>query len=108
MFLFITVKTRIKLFYRPKEIQGDEDESYKLLTFDLLSKQLEIKNPSNYYVTFNQIKIGDQIVNLNGADMIAPQGIAYFNISADSSNLISWNSINSYGGISTEMKKNLP
>ncbi|WGL98886.1 molecular chaperone [Arsenophonus sp. aPb] len=106
--LFITVKTRIKLFYRPEKIQGDAEESYKLLTFRRLGKQLEVKNPSNYYVTINQLKIGNQIVNLNDTDMIAPQEIAYFNISANSSNLISWNSINSYGGISAEMKKNLP
>lgn len=59
-------------------------------------------------MTINQLKIGNQIVNLNDTDMIAPQEIAYFNISANSSNLISWNSINSYGGISAEMKKNLP
>ncbi|WP_233458166.1 fimbrial biogenesis chaperone [Arsenophonus endosymbiont of Apis mellifera] len=106
--LFITVKTRIKLFYRPEKIQGDAEESYKLLTFRRLGKLLEVKNPSNYYVTINQLKIGNQIVNLNDTDMIAPQEIAYFNISANSSNLISWNSINSYGGISAEMKKNLP
>ncbi|WP_148305560.1 molecular chaperone [Candidatus Arsenophonus nilaparvatae] len=106
--LFITVKTRIKLFYRPKEIQGDADESYKLLVFRRLGKQLAVKNSSNYYVTINQLKIGSQIVNLKDQDMIAPQGVAYFNILANSSDLISWNSINSYGGISTEMKKNLP
>lgn len=106
--LFITVKTRIKLFYRPKDIQGDAEESYKLLTFRRFGKQLEVKNPSNYFVTINQLKIGNQIVNLNNVDMIAPQEIAYFNISSNPSDLISWNSINSYGGISAEMKKNLP
>ena len=105
--LFITVKTRIKLFYRPKDIQGDAEESYKLLTFRRVGKQLEVKNPTNYYVTINQLKMGNQIVNLNDAEMIAPQGISYFHIPAKSSDLISWNSINSYGGISTEMKKNL-
>lgn len=99
------VKTRINLFYRPKKIQGDADESYKLLVFHRLGKQLAVKNPSNYYVTINQLKIGSQIVNLKDQDMIATQGVAYFNILANSSDLISWNSINSYGGISTEMKK---
>ncbi|HGJ5875198.1 MAG TPA: molecular chaperone [Arsenophonus sp.] len=103
--LFITVKTRIKLFYRPKDIQGDAEESYKLLTFRRVGKQLEVKNPTNYYVTINQLKMGNQIVNLNDAEMIAPQGAAYFHIPTKSSDLISWSSINSYGGISTEMKK---
>ncbi|PHM26292.1 P pilus assembly chaperone PapD [Xenorhabdus ehlersii] len=104
--LLIAVKTRIKLFYRPEGIEGDSEEAYKTLTFCRIGHQLEVRNPSNYYVTIGQLKVAGK--TLTGTDMIAPQGVAYFVLPSESSGLVSWNSINSHGGISKEIIKNLP
>ncbi|SFU82055.1 P pilus assembly protein, chaperone PapD [Xenorhabdus koppenhoeferi] len=104
--LLITVKTRIKLFYRPEGIEGDPEEAYKMLTFRRIDNQLEVRNPSNYYVTLGQLKVAGK--TLTGTDMIAPQGVAHFVLPSESSGLVSWNSINSYGGVSKEIIKNLP
>ncbi|WP_045960633.1 fimbrial biogenesis chaperone [Xenorhabdus poinarii] len=104
--LLIAVKTRIKLFYRPEGIEGDSEEAYKTLTFRRIGHQLEVRNPSHYYVTIGQLKVAGQV--LTGTDMIPPQGVAYFVLPSASSGLISWNSINSHGGVSKEVVKNLP
>ncbi|WP_399478171.1 molecular chaperone [Xenorhabdus griffiniae] len=104
--LLIAVKTRIKLFYRPEGIEGDSEEAYKMLTFHRIGHQLEVKNPSNYYVTIGQLKVAGKL--LTGTDMIPPHGVAHFVLPSESSGLVSWNSINSHGGISKEVIKNLP
>ncbi|PHM26110.1 fimbrial biogenesis chaperone [Xenorhabdus budapestensis] len=104
--LLITVKTRIKLFYRPEGIEGDSEEAYKMLKFRRIGHQLEVRNPSNYYVTIGQLEVAGK--PLTGTDMIAPQGVAHFVLPSESPGLVSWNSINSYGGVSKEVIKNLP
>ncbi|MCW6567186.1 molecular chaperone [Yersinia ruckeri] len=103
--LVIAVKTRIKLFYRPEGIKGDADEAYKSLTFRQIGNQLEVKNPSNYYVTIGQLKVAGKVIP--GVDMIAPQEIMHYLLPSKNPGWVSWNSINSYGGVSTEITKNL-
>ncbi|CNE30557.1 molecular chaperone [Yersinia nurmii] len=104
--LLIAVKTRIKLFYRPKGISGDAEDAYKSLMFRRIGNQLEVKNPSNYYVTLGQIRVNGKA--LAGADMIAPQGVSYFLLPSDSAGCsVKWSSINSYGGVSPEITQKL-
>uniref|UniRef100_UPI003704B612 fimbrial biogenesis chaperone n=1 Tax=Yersinia aldovae TaxID=29483 RepID=UPI003704B612 len=103
--LVIAVKTRIKLFYRPEGIKGNAEEAYKSLIFSQRGNQLAINNPSNYYVTIGQLKVAGKVIP--NVDMIAPKETMYYLLPSRQPGLISWNSINSYGGISAEITKDL-
>lgn len=50
--LQISVKSRIKVFYRPTGLPGDATEAYKALTFTRQGRQLKVNNPTPYHVSF--------------------------------------------------------
>ncbi|WP_228146077.1 molecular chaperone [Acinetobacter sp. ANC 4558] len=52
-----TVRTRIKLFYRPTKLKIQPMAAYEALLFSpITNKQIEINNPSPYYITITQIQ----------------------------------------------------
>lgn len=112
-FLF---KNRIKIFYRPKGIIGDPVESIKNMSFSIEKGQnnyLVVNNPSNFYINFNEIKVGSANTYFSvesGNDMVPPQssvrwkiadGSAYKNISE-----VNYSIVNDYGAI-IKHKENL-
>lgn len=99
--LLITVKTRIKLFYRPVGIQDRAEDAHSTLKFRRMGNQIQVYNPSNYYVTFSTLKIGE--IEIAEADMVAPRDTVRYSLPAGSAGNVSWESINSYGGISERM-----
>lgn len=68
----ITVINRIKVFYRPQSLLARVADAYKKITVSRCGKQMAIKNPTPYYVTFYSFKIDNQEVTR--AQMIAPYG----------------------------------
>jgi len=68
----ITVINRIKVFYRPQSLLARAADAYKKITVSRCGKQIAIKNPTPYYVTFYSFKIDNQEVTR--AQMIAPYG----------------------------------
>lgn len=51
------VRTRIKLFYRPTNLNIQPQQAYKLLKFkDLNEKQMEVDNPTPYFITLIQVQ----------------------------------------------------
>lgn len=96
--LQISVKTRIKLFYRPAGLQGEANLAYKTLKFTISKNKLSINNPSPYYVSFYNVKIGASEINDPG--MVAPYGTHSLTVPTGVDGIISWQAINDYGGIS--------
>lgn len=76
--LLLILKSRIKMFYRPKNIQGSASELSKNLVFDLNQQkgvsQLRIKNNSGFYASFAnaQIKVKGKFYPVD-IDMVAPK-----------------------------------
>lgn len=68
--LQISVKTRIKMFYRPAGLTGNASEAYKFQRFTKNGNQLRVDNPTPYYVSFYSIKIGAN--EIEEAGMAAP------------------------------------
>lgn len=100
--LLIAVKTQIKLFYRPANLQGNPAEAYKKLKFLAQNGQLAIKNPTPYSVSLKSLKV-------NGTEVVDPPMILPFttelvdkHVSAGAK--ISWQAINDFGGITPEEK----
>lgn len=96
--LQISVKTRIKLFYRPADLPGEANQAYKTLKFALGNNQLTVNNPSPYYVSFHNVKVGTS--EIKDAGMIAPFSTHNLTVPTGATGQVSWQAINDYGGIS--------
>lgn len=98
--LKLVVKTRLKLFYRPKTLKGSASEAYKSLTFTRSGEALHVNNPTSYYVTFSSLKLGNK--SLSDTEMIAPQSNLTIPIDAKTiGKTVRWSAINDYGGTSS-------
>lgn len=96
--LQISVKTRIKLFYRPAGLSGDPGEAYKSLTFTRSGNQLLVNNPTPYHVSFYNVNVGGK--EINDAGMVEPQSSLILRLPAEATGAVSWKAINDFGGIS--------
>ncbi|MBA1205198.1 molecular chaperone [Pseudomonas capeferrum] len=107
--LNIALRTRIKLFYRPTQIQGDPVRSLKELYLAITRQEgrphLSIRNPTPYHYTFSRLDIvnGSQQKAIPATDMLAPLSERSYALPAgiDGSNLQAIVTvINDYGGTS--------
>lgn len=103
--LQISVKNRIKLFYRPVGLAGNTADAYKQLTFTRSGSQLSVNNPTPYYVSFYSLKLGN--VEIKDPEMVAPHGRLSWAIPAASPSSVTWQAINDHGGISAAASQNL-
>ncbi|EXF95614.1 fimbrial assembly chaperone [Pseudomonas fluorescens HK44] len=105
--LQITVKTQIKLFYRPAGLSGRlATESYKALEFKRVGNQLQAHNPTPFYVSFYTLKYGEQAID--DAKMIAPNSTQRWTLpDVISAGSVSWQAITDYGGISPVARSSL-
>lgn len=96
--LQISVKTRIKLFYRPEGITETTKEAAERLSFKRTAKQLIVTNPTPYYFTFNTLKVGQKDVD-SLSTMVPPKGEMQYTLNGTGNN-VEWNYINDFGGVS--------
>lgn len=95
--LKLVVKTRIKMFYRPSSLPGYPEDACKELVFKKINQQLEVSNPSAYYVVFENVKIGN--TPIKEADMVAPFSKVLLPLPVnEKSDVLTWRVINDYGG----------
>lgn len=102
--LQLTVKTQIKLFYRPKGLSSKEaNEAYSKLDFSFKNGVLNVQNPTPYFVSFYEVKVDGK--ELTSPGMVFPNSTLSFNITKGHN--ISWSAINDYGGITKTKSYNL-
>lgn len=101
--LQITVRTRIKIFYRPESIKNQKSsEAYKLLTFSKSGNGLVVHNPTPFYISFYSLKVnGKEIKNVG---MVSPRST--LPIPANNGNTVAYQTINDFGGITKEIIAN--
>lgn len=104
--LTIAIKTRIKLIYRPGSVTGTPDEAAKNLTWRHQGNQLEVRNNSPFWITFQQVKFGSSEVKEPG--MVGPFSSASMIAPAGGGHSVSWNIINDYGGNSALQTATVP
>ncbi|MEO9384143.1 fimbrial biogenesis chaperone [Chromobacterium phragmitis] len=102
--LQLAIKSRIKVFYRPKDAQlprGENPAKQLQPAFDAASGKLVLKNPSPYYITLTGISLpGDKSPrDLNG-QMVPPKGEASIPLKALPASL-KLSNINDYGAQDT-------
>lgn len=94
--LQVAIKTRIKLFWRPR---GLGDMPPEPLRFRREAQSLVVSNISPYYITFQRLDIGGTAV-ATGSQMVPPRGSARYPLGAVAGNTVNWQTINDFGGAS--------
>ena len=73
--MHISVRTRIKLFFRPPGLRGTAARAPDRLSWTLVRTQgspmLRIDNPTPFHVTIARVELGDAALDLRG-DMVRP------------------------------------
>ena len=95
--LQISIKTRIKLIYRPAALAGNAAAAYKALTFTRQGSQLKVTNPTAYHLAFYSIKVGS--AEIKDAGSVAPFSSVSLPLPAGAGAQVSWQTINDFGGI---------
>lgn len=96
--LQLAIKTRVKLFYRPAGLQGKAADAPATLQWSVQGNQLVAKNPSDYSVTLNTVKLdGKEVKNV---DLVLPKSEAHYQLPAGAArgSSVSYTSINDFGG----------
>ncbi|EPD6687681.1 fimbrial biogenesis chaperone [Cronobacter turicensis] len=104
--LKLVVKTRIKLFYRPKKLLADAQTAYQQLKFHLAGDQLVVENPTPLYLVFDSLEVG--ATRIQSADMLAPFASQRFALpTKETGREVSWRVINDYGGVTKPETRHL-
>ncbi|MDF7788622.1 molecular chaperone [Pantoea stewartii] len=100
--LLISVKSVIKLFYRPAALSGDPVTAYEKLVFTRRGAKVYVSNPTPYYISFYDLSVGGvQVKKLPTLKPLSEQAI---DVPAGASGSVSWRTINDFGGI-TDVRK---
>lgn len=101
--LQMVVKSRLKLFYRPAELNGSPEDSWQQLQVVHQENQLLISNPSPYFVSLYSFEVDGK--EYKHVDTVPPKGSITLPVRRAS--LVSWRAINDYGGISQAIHRRL-
>ncbi|CNI11727.1 putative fimbrial chaperone protein [Yersinia aldovae] len=97
--LQVAVKTRIKLIFRPEGLKGTPEEVTQNLKWQRSGNQLQVTNPTPFYMNFQQISVGGK--EIKDVTFVAPMSSTSFAMPASSGSSVSWKIINDYGGVGT-------
>lgn len=107
----IAISTCIKLFIRPDKIAGDSEAVTDSLDWKYKDKELQVNNPTPFYINFSFIRVGDKYINISGENgCLAPFSSRSFALPVDikgAPSEISWRIINDLGAESKIFKASL-
>ena len=111
--LTIALRTRIKLLYRPAELQEPLEDGLKKLQWSLQrldgKTQLVVHNPSPYHYTFRQAHLenGSTRKRIEAHKMVAPGGTQAYPVETFAITPkmhVTFTTINDFGGTTAEMR----
>ncbi|CBJ79884.1 putative periplasmic chaperone protein with PapD-like and periplasmic chaperone C-domains [Xenorhabdus bovienii SS-2004] len=98
--LQIVVNSRLKLFYRPTQLEENSGEAYKRIKFRKENGVLIAENSTPYFISFSHLKVDGKEVE--GAGMVNPFSQANWPLPVKNAKSVSWKAINDYGGVTQE------
>lgn len=114
--LQMAFRTRIKLFYRPENLNISPAEAYKKIKINLSGNKITISNDTPYFITFNKLEIRDSkqspvlaFVDVFTSRMVEPMGKIEFTLKYNTTKNLTGESlfysvINDYGGESINVQ----
>lgn len=103
-YLQFSLLSKLKFFYRPKNLKPSIDKAYQHLTAQQTTSELVVHNPTPYYMTLSNIELfakkDDQtaLAQTDKTPMIEPFGKASIALYAPNAQFAKLELINDYGG----------
>lgn len=94
--LQLAILSRIKLFVRPGNLPQISEEAPGLLQFSRSGNHLKIANPSAYYLTLVNLKVGSQKVD---NVMVAPKSDTQILLPGGAQGNVTFQTVNDYGAV---------
>lgn len=94
--LQIAIKTRIKLIYRPKSVEGTPEMVTEQLRWTRSGNTLQVMNPTAFYMNFAEVKVAG--AEVKEANWVGSGETARFQLPGVSAGALQWKLINDYGG----------
>ncbi|MCS3429669.1 molecular chaperone [Klebsiella sp. BIGb0407] len=94
--LQMAFRSRIKLFYRPANLQGTANDAPKSVIWQAKGNSLEATNPTPYFVNFVNLTVSGKKID---AAMLAPRSSMKVNLPGKVGNKISGVFVNDYGAV---------
>ncbi|QBJ09342.1 molecular chaperone [Rahnella aquatilis] len=101
MHLMLALQQSIKLFWRPKGLSPDAIYQGKVapeLKMQVSGAKLQVTNPTPYFITFRELKVGGREVDDGVRPMVPPKGTQAYALPAGvSGTQVTWTIIDEYG-----------
>lgn len=94
--LQVAFRSRIKIFFRPKELSGSASEAPGSVKWTIREKFLEANNPTPYFINFVNLSVGGKT---GESGMISPFGSLRFNLQSKSGDVLKGLYVNDYGAM---------
>ncbi len=98
--LQLAIISRIKLYYRPTGLSVAPDKVASELGFKRQGKSLTVINPTPYYATVTELRIGSAKLENT---LVPPFGEVSIDVPTNASGEISYQTINDYGALTPKM-----
>lgn len=99
--LQVNIKSKFKLFYRPKGLAGKPSDAWRQLTFHHEGNQLIAHNPTPYFISLYSLSVANHAIKDPG--MIGPFADHYWHVT--DSGAVTWSAINDFGGITEQLSR---
>ncbi|TCT27584.1 pili/flagellar assembly PapD-like chaperone, partial [Providencia alcalifaciens] len=97
----VGIRNVIKLFYRPKGLPMSVETASSQLVFRQQDQQLEVRNPTPYYITLAQLSVDQHPIDVRElGPMIAPFATHTYPVKGGATHA-EWRVITDYGDMST-------
>ncbi len=94
--LQVAIKTRIKLIYRPQALKDKRPEDVaEQLRWTRSGSQLQVNNPTPYYMNFYEINVGGQ--RIKDPQWVAPFATKTYALNGAVSGSVTWKLISDFG-----------
>ncbi|HHZ4815039.1 TPA: fimbria/pilus periplasmic chaperone [Yersinia enterocolitica] len=109
----LSISTCMKLLIRPEQLKQKPEDVAGELTWQRNRKQLQVNNPTPFYISFKSINLGGKDINLSSAGentYVAPFGERSYALPMDMAGSpveVNWKIINGLGGESQVFKANV-
>lgn len=97
--MVFSVKSTLKLIYRPEALSGDKaTRAYQKIMFKKQGNQLVATNPTPYYLTFSSVKVDGKELVIKNKAMLAPVSSMTYDLGNSSSTAtVSWTTLGDQG-----------
>lgn len=103
--LQLAVKTRVKMFYRPKGLPGQSGETPKKLEWRQQGNELIVKNPTAFSSSFNNLSVDGK--EIESANLVLPLSEVHYKITSAHARKVTYRCINDFGGLTEEISNSV-